>query len=50
MNKYILITLLLCCSTIALGHDVIETTKQTVTNSGITLGSAIAIVASWDRN
>ena len=32
-----------------LAHDVIQTT-QTVTQSGIGLGSAIAVVCSWDRN
>lgn len=32
-----------------LAHDVIQTT-QTVTQSGIGLGSAIAVVCSWERN
>ena len=32
-----------------LAHDVIQTT-QTVTQSGIGLGSAITVVCSWDRN
>ena len=50
MNKYMLILLFMSVGSIAFGQDIIETTKQTVTTSGITLGSAIAIVASWDRN
>lgn len=32
-----------------LAHDVVQTT-QTVTQSGIGLGSAIAVVCSWERN
>ena len=30
--------------------DVLADATQTVTSSGITLGSAIAIVCSWQRN
>ncbi|TWT85752.1 hypothetical protein Pla123a_05590 [Posidoniimonas polymericola] len=32
-----------------LAHDLVQTT-QTVTQSGIGLGSAIAVVCSWERN
>lgn len=30
--------------------DIVNNTVHTVTSSGITLGSAIAIVCSWSRN
>lgn len=50
MNKYILILLFMTIGSFAFGQEIIHSTTQTVTQSGISLGAAIAIVASWDRN
>jgi len=50
MNKYLLILLFMTFGSFAFGQDIITSTTQTVTQSGITLGSVIAVVASWDRN
>lgn len=36
--------------TVAFGQGVTNTTTQTITQSGVGLGSIIAVVTSWDRN
>jgi phosphate/sulfate permease len=35
---------------IAFGQEISKSTTQTITQSGIGLGSVIAVVTSWDRN
>lgn len=50
MYKFILMIFLFSLTSSVFGQEVISSTTQTITQSGIGLGSAIAIVASWDRN
>ncbi|GAA0884711.1 MULTISPECIES: hypothetical protein [Sphingobacterium] len=35
---------------IVFGQEISKSTTQTITQSGIGLGSVIAVVTSWDRN
>lgn len=37
-------------TTIVFGQETTNTTVKTITQSGIGLGSIIAVVTSWDRN
>lgn len=37
-------------SDIVFGQEISKSTTQTITQSGIGLGSVIAVVTSWDRN
>jgi len=51
MKKLPLLILFLAMTTVVFGQELVSSsTTQTITQSGIGLGSAIAIVASWDRN
>ncbi|WP_241790434.1 hypothetical protein [Sphingobacterium rhinopitheci] len=50
MNKHILVVIFLSITTTVFGQEFSSSTTQTFTQSGIGIGSAIAIVASWDRN
>lgn len=36
--------------TVVFGQGITNTTTQTITQTGVGLGSIIAVVASWDRN
>ncbi len=37
-------------SSMVFGQEISRSTTQTITQSGIGLGSVIAVVTSWDRN
>lgn len=50
MKKLPLIIFFLSLTTIVFGQEISSSTTQTITQSGIGLGSVIAIVTSWDRN
>ena len=50
MKRTIFTLFLLTLTTVVFGQEYITSNTQTITNSGISLGSAIAVVASWDRN
>lgn len=50
MKKIALLIFLLSITTIVFGQENTNTTIKTVTQSGIGLGSIIAVVTSWDRN
>ncbi|MEJ5054468.1 hypothetical protein [Sphingobacterium sp. MYb382] len=50
MKKLIFTLFLVTITTIVFGQEYVTNTTQTITTSGISLGSAIAVVASWDRN
>ncbi|SKB41022.1 hypothetical protein SAMN05660841_00381 [Sphingobacterium nematocida] len=41
---------LLSLITVVSGQEVVNNTTKTVTQSGVGLGSIIAVVTSWDRN
>lgn len=49
--KEILLTLFfLSLITVVFGQDIVNSTTKTITQSGVGLGSIIAVVTSWDRN
>jgi len=49
--KYLsLFVLFIFISNVVFGQEVSKSTTQTITQSGIGLGSVIAVVTSWDRN
>ena len=50
MKKIALLIFLVSITTIVFGHESTQNTSKTITQSGIGLGSIIAVVASWDRN
>lgn len=50
MKTLLTVLFLFTLSTFAFGQDYTERTTQTIYQSGIGLGSVIAVVASWDRN
>ncbi|MBE8721213.1 hypothetical protein C4F40_10810 [Sphingobacterium sp. Ka21] len=50
MKKLATTIFLLSLITVVFGQDVINNTTKTVTQSGVGLGSIIAVVTSWDRN
>ena len=50
MKRTIFTLFLLTLTTVVFGQEYITSNTQTITSSGISLGSAIAVVASWDRN
>lgn len=50
MKKLLTIILLLSLTTVALGQEVTSSTTKIITQSGLGLGSMIAVVTSWDRN
>lgn len=41
---------LLSFTSIVFGQEIVNNTTKTITQSGLGLGSIIAVVASWDRN
>lgn len=41
---------LLSLTTVVFGQEMVNETTRTITQSGVGLGSIIAVVASWDRN
>jgi len=50
MKKLATTIFLLSLITAVFGQDVVNNTTKTVTQSGVGLGSIIAVVTSWDRN
>lgn len=50
MKKIAFVLFFLSLTTIVLGQDVINNNTKTITQSGVGLGSIIAVVTSWDRN
>lgn len=50
MKTLTLNILLISLTTVALGQEITKSTTKTITQSGIGLGSMIAVVSSWDRN
>lgn len=50
MKKIVLLIFLLTMTTIVFGQETSNTTVKTITQSGVGLGSIIAVVTSWDRN
>lgn len=50
MKKLTLIIFFLSMTSIVFGQGFMSSTTQTITQSGIGLGSVLAIVTSWDRN
>lgn len=50
MKRLTLLAFLLSMTTIVFGQETTNATVKTITQSGIGLGSIIAVVTSWDRN
>ncbi len=51
MNKFVLIIFMMSMTTLVFGQPETATiSTQTITQTGIGLGSVLAIVTSWDRN
>ncbi|UIR54766.1 hypothetical protein LZQ00_10810 [Sphingobacterium sp. SRCM116780] len=50
MKKLTLIIFLLSMTSIVFGQELTTNTTKTITQSGIGLGSVIAVVTSWERN
>ncbi|MDR2284349.1 MAG: hypothetical protein LBE37_14115 [Sphingobacterium sp.] len=50
MKRIITTIFFLSLITVVFGQGVTNTTTQTITQSGVGLGSIIAVVTSWDRN
>ncbi|WP_205601710.1 hypothetical protein [Sphingobacterium sp. xlx-130] len=50
MKKLATTIFFLSLITMIFGQEVVNTTTKTVTQSGVGLGSIIAVVTSWDRN
>ncbi len=50
MKQLTLVLLCISISNIVFGQEISKSTTQTITQSGVGLGSVIAIVTSWDRN
>ncbi|WP_343321815.1 hypothetical protein [Sphingobacterium multivorum] len=50
MKHLSLFIFFLFISDIVFGQEISKSTTQTITQSGIGLGSVIAVVTSWDRN
>ncbi|MFD2554789.1 hypothetical protein [Sphingobacterium tabacisoli] len=50
MKKIAVTIFFLSLITVVFGQGVTNTTTQTITQSGVGLGSIIAVVTSWDRN
>ncbi len=50
MKHLALFIFFLFISDIVFGQEISKSTTQTITQSGIGLGSVIAVVTSWDRN
>ncbi|MDQ1151518.1 hypothetical protein [Sphingobacterium zeae] len=50
MKQLTLFILFIFISNLVFGQEISKSTTQTITQSGIGLGSVIAVVTSWDRN
>ncbi|WP_343558606.1 hypothetical protein [Sphingobacterium sp.] len=50
MKKLVLLIMFIGISSIVFGQEISRSTTETITQSGIGLGSVIAVVTSWDRN
>ncbi|WP_293904125.1 MULTISPECIES: hypothetical protein [unclassified Sphingobacterium] len=50
MKQLTLFILFIFISNVVFGQEISKSTTQTITQSGIGLGSVIAVVTSWDRN
>ncbi len=50
MKQLAIIVFFLSLTTMVFGQGITNTTTQTITQTGVGLGSIIAVVASWDRN
>ncbi|QIH35133.1 hypothetical protein G6053_20540 [Sphingobacterium sp. DR205] len=50
MKRLALLIMLIVMSSVVFGQEIDRSTTQTITQSGIGLGSVIAVVTSWDRN
>ncbi len=50
MKQLTLFILFIFVSNTVFGQEISKSTTQTITQSGIGLGSVIAVVTSWDRN
>ncbi|WP_293946529.1 MULTISPECIES: hypothetical protein [unclassified Sphingobacterium] len=50
MKRSALLIMLIGMSSMVFGQEISRSTTQTITQSGIGLGSVIAVVTSWDRN
>ncbi len=50
MKQLTLFILFIFASGTVFGQEISKSTTQTITQSGIGLGSVIAVVTSWDRN
>lgn len=50
MKQLTLFILFILVSNAVFGQEISKSTTQTITQSGIGLGSVIAVVTSWDRN
>ncbi|MCS3556195.1 MULTISPECIES: hypothetical protein [unclassified Sphingobacterium] len=50
MKKLTILVFLLSMTTIVFGQEAANTTVKAITQSGVGLGSIIAVVTSWDRN
>ncbi|MDR0262625.1 MAG: hypothetical protein LBV59_07220 [Sphingobacterium sp.] len=50
MKQLTLFILFIFVSNAVFGQEISKSTTQTITQSGIGLGSVIAVVTSWDRN
>lgn len=50
MKQLALLIMFIGMSRMVFGQEISRSTTQTITQSGIGLGSVIAVVTSWDRN
>ncbi|MFU1856917.1 hypothetical protein ACK8HY_07835 [Sphingobacterium sp. NGMCC 1.201703] len=50
MKKLALLIMFIGISGMVFGQEISRSTTETITRSGIGLGSVIAVVTSWDRN
>ncbi|MCS4165891.1 MULTISPECIES: hypothetical protein [Sphingobacterium] len=50
MKHFSLFVFFILLADIVFGQEISKSTTQTITQSGIGLGSVIAVVTSWDRN
>ncbi len=50
IKRLALLILFIGMSSMVFGQEMSRSTTQTITRSGIGLGSVIAVVTSWDRN
>ncbi|GAA4182185.1 hypothetical protein [Sphingobacterium ginsenosidimutans] len=50
MKQLALLIMFIGMSSMVFGQEISRSTTQTITQSGIGLGSVIAVVTSWDRN